>query len=235
GYICSSKLVPVSQYLGTALVCLVGVVCLRGYERWKNADYHHFIATLEEARRSLTPENKKKLRCFNFDFSYWPLDFSWTEVSNPYVSQLKLSKAGVSLLKPEPRTRGAADGVLSSVRSLPCHIISFLVTHSVGRRMVYPGSVMLLQKAMWPMLLQGQAKLVEEYDGQRNKLLACDGNHIDTMFVDRRRAGGRNGQTLVICCEGNAGYYEIGCMNTPLEGGYSVLGWNHPGFGCSTV
>lgn len=41
---------------------------------------------------------------------------------------------------------------------------SFLVTHSVGRRMVYPGSVMLLQKAMWPMLLQGQAKLVEEVE-----------------------------------------------------------------------
>lgn len=105
---------------------------------------------------------------------------------------------------------------------------SFLVTHSVGRRMVYPGSVMLLQKAMWPMLLQGQAKLVEEvettdallefaslgtmefadgdpstfsqYDGQRNKLLACDGNQIDTMFVDRRRVGGANGQTLVKTC-----------------------------------
>lgn len=22
----------------------------------------------------------------------------------------------------------------------------------------------------------------------------------------------------VICCEGNAGFYEVGCMNTPLEG-----------------
>lgn len=93
---------------------------------------------------------------------------------------------------------------------------------------MYPGSVMLLQKAMWPMLLQGQAKLVEEvettdaqfefaypgtvefadgrastfcqYDGQRNKLLACDGNEIDTMFVDRRRGGGANGQTLVNAC-----------------------------------
>lgn len=93
---------------------------------------------------------------------------------------------------------------------------------------MYPGSVMLLQKAMWPMLLQGQAKLVEEvetththfefayvgnidfadrhpstssqYDGQRNKLLACDGNEIDTMFVDRRRVGGANGQTLVKAC-----------------------------------
>ena len=35
----------------------------------------------------------------------------------------KLSKAGVSLLKPEPRLRGAADSVLNTVRTLPCHII----------------------------------------------------------------------------------------------------------------
>lgn len=39
----------------------------------------------------------------------------------------------------------------------------------------------------------------------------------------------------VICSEGNAGYYEVGCMSTPLDAGYSVLGWNHPGFWGSTV
>ncbi|KAI5620493.1 protein ABHD16A isoform X1 [Silurus asotus] len=38
----------------------------------------------------------------------------------------------------------------------------------------------------------------------------------------------------VICCEGNAGFYEVGCMSTPLDGDYSVLGWNHPGFAGST-
>uniref|UniRef100_A0A671NNV2 Protein ABHD16A-like n=1 Tax=Sinocyclocheilus anshuiensis TaxID=1608454 RepID=A0A671NNV2_9TELE len=147
---------------------------------------------------------------------------------------LKLSKGGVSLLRPEPKHRGAADSVLNSVRTLPCHILSYLIVHSFGRRMLYPGSVGLLQKAMRPMLQQGQARLVEEFDGQRNKLVACDGNEIDTMFVDRRKDGGQAGKTLVICCEGNAGFYEVGCMNTPLEGGYSVLGWNHPGFGGST-
>lgn len=30
--------------------------------------------------------------------------------------------------------------------------------------------------------------------------MACDGNEIDTMFVDRRRDGGQNGQTLVNVC-----------------------------------
>ena len=43
------------------------------------------------------------------------------------------------------------------------------------------------------------------------------------------------GSTLVICCEGNAGFYEVGIVNTPLSAGYSVLGWNTPGFACSTV
>lgn len=90
--------------------------------------------------------------------------------------------------------------------------------------MLYPGSVGLLQKAMRAALQQGQARLIEEvrthasthslgdrtwrgrkeqifvglqFDGQRNKLVACDGNEIDTMFVDRRRDGEQNGQTLV--------------------------------------
>uniref|UniRef100_A0A8C1Z983 Abhydrolase domain containing 16A n=1 Tax=Cyprinus carpio TaxID=7962 RepID=A0A8C1Z983_CYPCA len=197
--------------------------------RWRNPEYVQFISILEETRRDHTPNNKKKLACFDFDFKHWPVDFSWKEVSSP-----KLSKGGVSLLRPEPKHRGAADSVLNSVRTLPCHILSYLIVHSFGRRMLYPGSLGLLQKAMRPMLQQGQARLVEEYDGQRNKLVACDGNEIDTMFVDRRKDGGQAGKTLVICCEGNAGFYEVGCMNTPLDGGYSVLGWNHPGFGGST-
>ncbi|XP_041963971.1 phosphatidylserine lipase ABHD16A isoform X1 [Alosa sapidissima] len=229
GYICSSKLVPFSQYVGTVLVCLLGVACLRGWGRWRNSEYVQFITILEETRKNHIPSNKKKLASYDFDFSHWPADFNWKEVSNP-----KLSKGGVSLLKPEPRHRGAADSILNTVRTLPCHIISFLIAHSFGRRMLYPGSVGLLQKAMRPMLQQGQARLVEELNGQRSKLIACDGNEIDTMFVDRRSEGGANGKTLVICCEGNAGFYEVGCMNTPLEGGYSVLGWNHPGFGGST-
>lgn len=44
-----------------------------------------------------------------------------------------------------------------------------------------------------------------------------------------------NGDILVITCEGNCGFYETGIISTPLNKGYSVLGWNHPGFGGSTV
>ena len=63
-------------------------------------------------------------------------------------------------------------------------------------------------------------------------MIASDGNIIDLMTFDRRTS--EKGQTLVISCDGNAGFYEIGVLGTPLELGYSVIGWNHPGFGGST-
>ena len=38
----------------------------------------------------------------------------------------------------------------------------------------------------------------------------------------------------MICTEGNAGFYEVGIFSSPVNHKYSVLGWNHPGFGGST-
>lgn len=84
------------------------------------------------------------------------------------------------------------------------------------------------------MLLQGRIKLIEEENGRRYKLRSKDNNDVDTVFVDNRE-NGINGKTLVLCSEGNAGFYEIGNMAIPIELKYSVLGWNHPGFGGSTV
>lgn len=88
------------------------------------------------------------------------------------------------------------------------------------------------------MLVRGRAKLVEDEHAVRNKVRTVDGNDIDTIFVDRRgRSTGDqpNGHTLVVCSEGNGGFYEIGIMATPIALKYSVLGWNRPGFAGSTV
>lgn len=103
--------------------------------------------------------------------------------------------------------------------------------------MIYPGSVKLIQSFLHPVLVQGRAKLVEEEHAKRYKLRTVDNNDVDTIFVDNRNGSDANinGKTLVICSEGNAGFYEIGIMTTPLSLKYSVLGWNHPGFGGSTV
>ncbi|XP_038624460.1 phosphatidylserine lipase ABHD16A [Tachyglossus aculeatus] len=234
GYLSMSKVVPFSHYAGTLLLLLAGVACLRGIGRWTNPHYIQFITVLEDAHRTGTPESKKRLSSYNFDFRSWPIDFHWQEPGTRKDAQSGPSRQGVALLRPEPLHRGAADGVLDRIKKLPCQVASYLVAHSLGRRMLYPGSVYLLQKALMPALLQGQAHLVEECNGQRAKLVACDGNEIDTMFVDRRGPLEARGQKLVICCEGNAGFYEVGCVCTPLEAGYSVLGWNHPGFAGST-
>ena len=59
-------------------------------------------------------------------------------------------------------------------------------------------------------------------------------NYIFFGENDSKRDCFFSGATLVVSCEGNAGFYEVGMAKTPLDAGYSVLGWNHPGFGGST-
>lgn len=78
-------------------------------------------------------------------------------------------------------------------------------------------------------VFEGWVSLISRLCQSQSNILKCT-NFI--LFACFRHA---NGSTLVICSEGNAGFYEIGIMVTPLEAGYSVLGWNHPGFGGSTV
>jgi len=92
-----------------------------------------------------------------------------------------------------------------------------------------------MQSGFAETLLTGRTFLLERR-GKRAKLLAADGNEIDTMFMDKRSSVDirERGDTLVITCEGNAGFYEVGLMTTPLKAGYSVLGWNHPGFAGSS-
>ncbi|KAK3854324.1 hypothetical protein Pcinc_039184 [Petrolisthes cinctipes] len=83
-------------------------------------------------------------------------------------------------------------------------------------------------------VLRGRKKMVETYGALRNKLIASDGNTIDCMFIDRRTSNHPLGKKLAICCEGNVSFYELGMFSVPMKAGYSVLGWNHPGFACST-
>ncbi|XP_072777179.1 phosphatidylserine lipase ABHD16A [Taeniopygia guttata] len=228
GLLTMSRVVPLSHCAATLGLLLAGVACLRGLGRWSNPQYVEFIAALEESHRSDSAESRRKLGLYTFDFRSWPVDFRWDSAGPAWGG----SRA-VPLLPTPKRPRGGSRGVLGTLRKVPCALARLLLAHTIGRRMLFPGSVRLLQRALLPALLQGQARLVEQFGGQRAKLVACDGNEIDAMVIDRRGRDPR-GDTLVICCEGNAGFYEVGCLSTPLEAGYSVLGWNHPGFGGST-
>merc|ERR1711963_1265889 len=101
-------------------------------------------------------------------------------------------------------------------KDLPKHIGSWLMLHSFGIKLIYPGSIQLLQASISGPLQDGRAQQVLEKGGKRYKIVASDGNDIDTMFFDRRFQETEIGQTLVISCDCNAGFYEIGVLGTPL-------------------
>ena len=111
---------------------------------------------------------------FDFDFTQWPIDFRWND------SQMTDNKKAPQLLSSGRHSRRTI------FLSIPCDIINYLVVTTIGRRMLYPGSVSLLQLAISGALQEGRTKLVEQDSGERYKLLARDNNHIDCMFVDRR-------------------------------------------------
>lgn len=137
--------------------------------------------------------------------------------------------------------------------NIPHRLLGWIMINTFGLKLIYPGSTKwLLQALVGPSLAEQRATLVVKHRGRRVKLGTSDGNDIDSMLFDRRRfddylkvwnfsplslgrhcfshSKGGNGDMLVICCEGNAGFYEFGMLTVPLAAGYSVLGWNHPGF-----
>lgn len=159
------------------------------------------------------------------EFSNHPVDFSWSEAKDkrkpaPYAKSLPVVPKHDLILE-------------RTWLKYPMQLILWAVMKTVGRRLIYPGSLGFIQNLMNPAITAGRTRLTRETGGVRRKLQAFDGNFIDSMFIDRRSSG-PNGDHLVIGCEGNGGFYELGTILTPLEAGYSVLGWNHPGFGGST-
>ncbi|XP_063700519.1 phosphatidylserine lipase ABHD16A [Culicoides brevitarsis] len=205
---------PVIAKLGTGVAAIVFIsFLLRGFGRSTNETYQKFAKIFQKASSSGGNEEAlRAMRKYDFDFSDFPVDFT--------AGPCEVSKK-------EQTTR-------NSTVSAPCRILAYLAIHTFGIKLIYPGSIRAVQNlVLAPMLLQGRSKLVEEEEATRYKLKTCDNNEIDSIFVDNR-AKHVNGKTLVLCSEGNAGFYEFGIMSTPLALKYSVLGWNHPGFCGST-
>lgn len=227
GLLSHAGLVSLSRFIGTGLIIVFGALCIRGYGRFKNQDYRVFLALLEETKIDNSEENKKKLGLYDFSFGAWPVDYKWKE-SKANRSMSRASESNTSQTRPT--------GPLSFLGTWPCDLLRYFVAHTVGRPLIYPGSTGLLQSGFGETLLTGRTYLLER-NGRRAKLETADGNEIDTMFMDKRSPSENiqgNGENLVITCEGNAGFYEVGLMVTPLKAGYSVLGWNHPGFAGSS-
>lgn len=217
------------RLFATAVSILFGSFCIRGFARYSNPEYLQFLEAVDNAHKNPSPSNKRVLGHFDADFSAYPADFKWHEARDKRALPSYSKTFPESSLGPPPQPL-----ILDRVPlRLPLDIVIALIMKTAGRRLIYPGSLSILQTVMEPAIAAGRAKLIEEHGGVRHKLISCDGNSIDSMFVDRRGTT-PNGDYLIIGCEGNGGFYELGTVMTSLEAGYSVLGWNHPGFGGST-
>lgn len=208
---------PLIKMLAGLGFVVTASLCIRAYGRATNPHYRDFTRILIWALSGSKSSTAVPHRKYDFDFHYWPVDWN-----SKVVEETK----GIDYYKPPNR-------ILRNWKGIPMYVIGEIAIRSFALKIIYPGSISLLQMTINKYLLEGRIKLVEQHNGQRFKVHTRDDNDIDCMFVDKRKATAQ-GKTLVITSEGNAGFYEIGIMTTPLEAGYSVLGWNHPGFAGST-
>ncbi|XP_050535509.1 phosphatidylserine lipase ABHD16A [Daktulosphaira vitifoliae] len=201
-------------------VTLITSLLLRSYGRSMNPKYQTFYRDLSCAQLEYSNANQKKLHNYDFDFSAWPVDFSWSKADEDnYNSNLKRRSMVllVNLLKS------------------PSSLIGFIALHTFGIMLIYPGSTSLLFYLMKDALQKGRRTLISRFNGIRYKLKTIDGNFLDSIFIDNRNKNTISGRSkLIICSEGNAGFYEAGILSSAIDTQHSVLGWNHPGFGYST-
>ncbi|XP_001605662.1 phosphatidylserine lipase ABHD16A isoform X1 [Nasonia vitripennis] len=216
----------ISQFVTGAGIILVTSLMARGYSRAKNPTYLKFIKVLDDARSHYNAETKQELGKYDFEFWAWPVDFNISAIEKTDL------KPKLTLQNMDASDRALSLRRRDSILAVPCKILSYGIAHTVALKLIYPGSISLVNWAMRGMLLQGRVDLVK-IGAERFKLLTSDNNEIDAIFLDRRHKTS-NGAILVVTCEGNCGFYEVGIITTPLNKGYSVLGWNHPGFGGST-
>ena len=78
---------------------------------------------------------------------------------------------------------------------------SLMLLHSFGLKLIYPGSIQLLQSSISGPLQDGRAQFIMEKGAKRHKVVTSEGNYIDTIFFDRRGKNDKNGNTLVISCD----------------------------------
>jgi hypothetical protein len=122
------------------------------------------------------------------------------------------------------------DSIIDSVKYMIWRFLSKICVDTFGLKMTYPGVV--VQNLIGKILLENITKFIETKRAQRALIQTADKckNKIDTLFVDQRNkvstkhvslAGFHNqeelnGNYLVVCCDGNASFYEVGIFQIPI-------------------
>ncbi|UJR36405.1 hypothetical protein I4U23_029128 [Adineta vaga] len=205
------------------VICLTIIamyfMLIRGYSRYINPSYENFAREFLQVKMNSTREIRQNfLSKYDFSLLHWKPDYI---IDSSVVHQLpKVSITEVKLT------------LIERIFHRLILLLGYIGITIIGRRLIFPGSLQIIRYTRHRHLLDGRINLIVSYRGKRCLLRTADGNHIDTIFLDRRPSN--TGQILVITCEGNAGFYEVGCMMTAIRSNYSVFGWNRPGFGESS-
>ncbi|KRX26805.1 Abhydrolase domain-containing protein 16A [Trichinella nelsoni] len=217
----------VSRYFFSAVSICSLVYVSRYFGRRFNAKYVQFAEHLSQCYFTVSSDNSEcyqLLRQYEYDFTHFPTEYTWNDLfDGEKVKQRRF-------LESEPLLQNC-----SSLNARLNALLSWLLANTIGIRLLYPASMSWFHNSVQFHLRQGRLQLFDEFHGIRYKIRDKDGEYIDCMLFDRRDSKSfSNGNILVITCEGNAGFYEIGLPRCPLEANFSVLAWNHPGFGSST-
>ncbi|XP_065324478.1 phosphatidylserine lipase ABHD16A-like isoform X2 [Gordionus sp. m RMFG-2023] len=198
---------------------------LRGAGRLLNSEYLNFLKLYDIYQRSKDAHERTAfLKMYDFDTRSWNPDYVITE--KPDIK---------SHFSRKDESDEEYRGTLPNWKRIPFNILSYLATHSFALKMAYPGYTSIMNFLLGNSLIDGRYNLLTRHKGQRAKIRVYNGEDVDTMFIDKRGNPAKTmGEYLMIVCEGNASYYEVGCLHSFLDTGLSLLSWNHPGFGAST-
>uniref|UniRef100_A0A0K0E2I7 AB hydrolase-1 domain-containing protein n=1 Tax=Strongyloides stercoralis TaxID=6248 RepID=A0A0K0E2I7_STRER len=179
-----------------------------------NEEYGIFV---EDLTKSLNKKTFEVYEKYDFEVSKGPITFD-----NSLTNMASQRKMFDDIGKDEIPDWG----IFNIIRDA----LSYVAVHSFGKRLLYPGQVALIQYFFQPTFLNARKDYFLLHKAKRMVLLTPENDIIDSIFFDRRSINDSNGKYLVICSEGNAGFYEVGLVNGVHPLGYSVMGWNTPGF-----
>ena len=206
----SAKLVTLSVFV------LSPLYLTRALGRYMNPDYQEFLRILDKDRGEAHTRNYKSLRRFDFDIHSIP----------PAFYQSRSNIIPKSPIHPPTQKYPVIRYAL--LYGVILDVWHYLLAHSLARAAVYPGSLSIVNSIVSIDCAQGRYKLIAGHGGLRAKVKCNSGHSVDTIHV--KLNGTIYADILVICCEGNAGYMESASTHHFIGRGYSVLGWNHPGF-----
>uniref|UniRef100_A0A5K3FKD0 AB hydrolase-1 domain-containing protein n=2 Tax=Mesocestoides corti TaxID=53468 RepID=A0A5K3FKD0_MESCO len=196
-------------------VTYLSLLILRGVARLMNPSYKRFVITYLDAEETLDQTLIDALTLYGFRYP-WPAQFDVRELEPDLLI--------------EHKTIPTRHLETSSIHSP----FLWLLAKTIGIRLVYPGCLGLFNSWALEPRMKALESLRATYNIRRVGLITREGLFVESFYADRRKDESEKGKILVICCEGNVGFAEIGIVSTPLTAGYSVLAWNHPGFGSSS-